>query len=226
VSGSSALGAREALQFVREALGPQTERALASPEAVALVLSRIRAGASLEDACLWFAHREGRSDSRIADEFVAFFLSDLLSVARPAISPGLRRFLDSGDLVQSVLGSLEFETRGSFLSYLAQRLRWKASDQRRSLSRERRREDLRVAAAPEDLSVATPSRGPESLAAARDAWEQTALAILRLPERDRVMVRMHLRGESLDSIGEAVGLKPDSVRRALGRAVRRLRGSS
>ena len=227
---ASVQGAVEALRFARERLGPASERALSSPEAQALVLSRARAGSSLEDAVLWFAHREGRSDARVADEFVACFLADLLSIARPAISPGLRRFLDSGDLVQSVLGDLwgdladvEFNSRASFLAYLAQRLRWKASDHHRGLHRDRRREDLRVDTDPGELPLAGPERAPDSLAAERDDWERLALRILRLAERDRLLVRLHLRGLSMAELAAEASLEPEAARKALQRALQRLR---
>jgi RNA polymerase sigma factor (sigma-70 family) len=220
----------EVVRFAREQLGPACERVTASPEARALILSRMRAGSRLEDAVLWLAHREARSDARVADEFIAYFLSDLLSVARPAVSPGLRRFLDSGDLVQSVLGDLwidlagvEFDSRPAFLAYLTQRLRWKAADQRKSFARERRREDLRVEAQPDELALAAPDRSPDSHAGDRDELEQLALRILRLPERDRDLVRMHLRGKELSAIAEAHSLQPESARKALQRALQRLR---
>ena len=89
----------------------------------------------LEDAVLAEVHRVAKTDARVADEFVGYFLSDLMRLGGSALSPGLRRFLDTGDLVQSVLGdlwpelaSVRFETRGRFLSYLARRLGWKAGD--------------------------------------------------------------------------------------------------
>lgn len=222
--------ATEALRFAREHLGPASERALSSPEAQALVISRVRAGASIEDASLWFVHREGRSDARVADEFVAYFLADLLAIARPALAPGLRRFLDSGDLVQSVLGdlwrevtSLNFESRPAFLAFLAQRLRWKAMDHNKALQRDRRREDRRIDARPEELALAGRERAPDSLVGARDEWDQLALRILRLPDRDRELVRLHLRGERMEGIATALGLQHEAARKALQRALTRLR---
>lgn len=222
--------AAEAVRFAREQLGPASERAVSSPEAQALALSRIRAGASLQDAVLWLAHRESRSSVAVANEFVAFFLSDLLSISRPAIAPGLRRFLDSGDLVQSVLGdvwrdvsSIEFDTRAAFLSFLAQRLRWKAADHHKALQRARRSEDRRVDAAPEELPIAGRERDPASIVGQSDERERLALRIMRLPERDRELVRSHLRGEDLSELAKSVGLTQESARKALQRALARLR---
>jgi hypothetical protein len=74
-----------------------------------------------------------------------------------------------GDLWRE-LAALRFETRAGFLALLAQRLRWKAADRARDLGRERRREDLRVAASPEELAPCAPS--PSPLAAAASAEEE------------------------------------------------------
>ncbi|MCC7015569.1 MAG: sigma-70 family RNA polymerase sigma factor [Planctomycetes bacterium] len=230
MAAASRQGAAEALRFAREALGPASERVVASPDALALVLSRVRDGAALDDAVLWLVHREGRADPRVADEFIAHFLCDLLSVARPAISPGLRRFLDSGDLVQSVLGDLwsdlatvKFDSRASFLAYLARRLRWKASDHHRTLNRDRRREDLRVPEDASELPLAAADPSPASLAGASDEAEQLTLRIMRLPERDQLIVRLHMRGAGIGGIVQATQLNTETARKALQRALQRLR---
>jgi RNA polymerase sigma factor (sigma-70 family) len=224
------LTAAGCVRFAREQLGPASERFLSSPEAQALALSRIRGGATLQDAVLWLVHREARSSAAVANEFTAYFLSDLLAVSRPAIAPGLRRYLDSGDLVQSVLGdvwrdlaSIEFDTRAAFLAFLAQRLRWKAADQHRSLRRNRRSEDRRADESPEDLALPGRERDPASVAAQAEDREHLALRILRLPERDRELVRMHLRGDAVAVIAASLDLSEEAARKAVQRALVRLR---
>ena len=224
------LDAAAALRFARGRLGPASEQLLARPDAQALALSRLRHGSDIEDAVLWLVHREARTDPRVADEFVAFFLASLTVAARPALSPGLRRFLDSDDLVQSVMGDLwrelaelEFGTRAQFLAYLNQRVSWKASDHARELMRDKRREDLRTDEGVEDLDPLSPGRAPESLAGIKDEWEKLVLVLLRLPERDRQLLRMHLRGDSVSEIARAMELEVDAARKALQRAMRRAR---
>jgi len=90
-----------------------------------------------------------------------------------SISPNLRRYLDTGDLVQPVLGDLwpelagvRFETRGRFLAYMSRRLAWKAAGEARKLGADRRREDLRAGIDVEALGVASDDASPASRAAA------------------------------------------------------------
>lgn len=220
----------EVLDFARDKLGPASERLMARPASQALVLSRRRAGDRLEDAVLRIVHRYAREDRAVANEFVAFFLGDLLKLGRPMISTGLRRFLDTGDLIQSVLGDLwgglstvRFETRAGYLSLLVQRLGWKASDKVRGLRRERRREDLRVSRPPEDLEIQACADSPLSAAARDEERGRLVRAMLRLSERDRLLLRHHFRGDSLGEIAAAVNLSSQSARKALYRAIRRAR---
>ena len=119
-----------ALLFAREQLGPASERVVSTAAAQALILSRIRGGIMVEDAVLAEVHAAARLDQRAADEFLAYFLDDAHKKGRRLLSDGLRRFLETGDLVQSVFGEvwtsiadLNFETRAQFVALLAQRLR-------------------------------------------------------------------------------------------------------
>jgi RNA polymerase sigma factor (sigma-70 family) len=222
--------AAESLRLARERIGPATEKLLAKPESQALLLSRLRAGADLTDAILWLVHQEAATDRALANEFVAFFLTDTLKMAKPVIAPGLRRYLDSGDLVQSVLGDLwnelselRFEGRAQFLAFLSQRLHWKASDERRRLRRGKRREDLRSAATPEELDLVAGGRSPASLAGIREDLDMLVLRLLRLPERDRLLLRLHLSGESIAAIARATGLNEEAAKKALQRAIQKAR---
>ena len=102
-----------------------------------------------EDAVLKIVHQLAPTDRAIADEFFGHFLSALMRIGHFSISEGLRRFVETGDLVNSVAGSLwrdiektEFHTRRQFLTYCGQRLQWKAADQSRGLTSGKRREDM------------------------------------------------------------------------------------
>lgn len=222
--------ARRALIFAREQLGPASERVLMDPQVQTVVLARMRAGSALEDAVLAEVFRAGASDRRTADEFLGYLLPSLMDRAHPHLTRGLRRFLDTGDLVQSVLGDLwpellelRFETRAQFVSLLAQRLRWKASNTRRSLERGRRREDLRVPGPSEELDLADNVPTPASDLGAREARDLLILALMRLSERDQLILRMHLKAEPLEVIASELGMKPEAARKALQRAIRRAR---
>ncbi len=58
---------------------------------------------------------------------------------------------------------------------------------------------------------------------ANEERERLALALMRLPERDRLIVRLHLRGEALPEIMRQTGLASEAARKALQRALLRAR---
>jgi hypothetical protein len=144
------------------------------------------------------------------------------------ISAGLHRFLDTWDLAQSVLGdlwpqlgSLKFENRARFISLLAQRLSWKSTGRARELARGKRREDLRDPTPPEELDLAETGLSPLSLAGVSEERERLVLILMRLSERDRLLLRMHLRGAALNEIMAETGLAYEAARKALLRAIHR-----
>jgi RNA polymerase sigma factor (sigma-70 family) len=222
--------ARRVMAFAREHLGPASEEALCDPQAQTMVLARMRSGTALEDATLSEVFRAGATDRRVADEFLGYILPGLMERAHPHLSRGLRRFLDTGDLVQSVLGDLwpellelRFETRAQFLSLLAQRLRWKASNADRKLKAARRREDMRVATPADEIDHVDDQPSPLSEAGSYEERDRLILALMKLSERDRLILRLHLKAEPLEVIARETGLSMESARKALQRAVRRAR---
>ncbi|TAH39585.1 MAG: sigma-70 family RNA polymerase sigma factor [Planctomycetota bacterium] len=219
--------AAEALAFARRRLGPASERWLSRPAALAAALSRLEAGAALEDAVLGVVHRAAAQDRGIADEFIAFFLLDLYRMAQATLSPALQRYLDQGDLVDSVLGDLwprlaelQFETRQQFLAFLAHRLRWKASDRARQLDAGRRREDLRVEADPAALPAPVRDSTPSSLLRELEDRDRLILFLARLGEDDRRLLRLHLQGLPAAEIARQTGIPAHGVRRRIRNAVR------
>lgn len=211
-------------------LGPAAERLLASASGAALALGRVRAGATLDDAVLGVAHAAARDDAELASEFAGWLLLEMQAAGRGIAGPALRRFVDTGDLVQSVAGDLwpelfelGFETRGQFLALFASRLRWKAADRARAQRAGRRREDLRVEPREEDRGAAGGPPSPATEAGDREEAERLALALARLPERDARMIRRWLEGADWAAIGAAEGLAPESARKAVQRAIARAR---
>ncbi|MEW6074049.1 MAG: sigma-70 family RNA polymerase sigma factor [Planctomycetota bacterium] len=217
--------------YAQDSLGPRAADALDRPAFRAEVGARLDRGLALEDALLGALFGLARIDQAVAGEFFAHFLSIVLRLRAPeeGLAPRLRRLADPDDLVQSVLGdlwpeldSLYFETRAQFLSLLADRVRWKASDHSRALLRQRRREDLRLADAPEELSLASGESSPVTKVSRAETAERMAIALGRLPERDRRLLRLHLRGEPLEGIARKTGLSYEAARKALRRARNRL----
>lgn len=211
-----------ALLFARRSLGPASEVALAQPAAQAVVLSRVRGGAELEDAVLAVIHGSIARNGHLANEFVAHFLGDVLRTGRPMLSPRLRSFLDTCDLAQSVFGDLwpqladvRFDSRAQFLSLMRQRLSWKASNRARGL-----RSDGAHDAAVEPLDDA-PS--PQRALDLREEQELMILAMVRLAPRDRDLLEAHLRGEDGPAIARRFSLSLPAAQKALTRAKNRAR---
>lgn len=218
-----------ALLVARESLGPASATLLGLPESQAVLLSRLRAGLALEDAVLGVVHEAAHTDRDLANEFLAYFLEDLMCAGHGALGGGLRRFLDTGDLVDSVVGDvwpqlrdIQFETRASFISLLAKRIQWKASDRARALGTSKRREDRRVEVEPGDL-VAESEPGASSIAGRQDESDWLVLQILKLPPRDRTILRLHLGGASPRVIADKLGILLEAAQRATHRALERAR---
>ena len=66
-------------------------------------------------------------------------------------------------------------------------------------------------------------RSPLSAMITREERDQLILRLLRLPERDRDLITMHLRGEPIEVIARELELSRDAAYKALQRAVRRAR---
>jgi len=211
-------------------LGPAAARLLASAPGAALALARLRAGKDEEDAVLGLAHAHAGDDPELAGEFAGWLMLEMRRAGRGLAGPALRRFLDTGDLVQSVAGDLwpelfelEFESRGQFLALFASRLRWKAMDRARAQNSMRRREDLRVEPKEDDLHAARSTPSPATEAGDREDLELLALALGRLPERDARMIRRWLEGVDWERIGSEERMAPESARKAVQRAIARAR---
>ncbi|TAH35038.1 MAG: sigma-70 family RNA polymerase sigma factor [Planctomycetota bacterium] len=218
----------DARSFARDHLGPASERLLESAVHQEAVHLRRQSGGEVADAVLAEVFAAAGQDRSLADEFLAFFLDGLMRLGHEALRPGLRRYLDTGDLVQSVLGdlwpdiaALHFESRAQFLALLAQRLRWKAADRERGLQAGRRREDRRLPVDEERTPASDPT--PSSELDSREDRERLALALTRLPERDRELLRAHLRGDGLERLCGQFHLDREAVRKALQRAIARAR---
>lgn len=81
------------------------------------------------------------------------------------------------------------------------------------------------AALPERLGAAESVDSAEDIAIDRLSAEEMLRSVLRLTPRDRELIALRF-GADLDTaaVGEAVGLSAESARRAIGRALERLRG--
>ncbi len=219
--------------FVDEHLGEGSRRYLSLPSSVTSVGLRMRAGKDLEDAVLAELHTRIRVDQWIANEFAAVFLYDLMKNGRLSMSltSPLRRFLDTGDLVNSVFGDLwsgladlQFESRGQFQRLFEQRMNWKAADQARRLDAATRQEKRRVAAQPTELELHDDSEpAPLRQAMAKEEHDRLVLLLVRLNDRDREILTLHLQGRTKEEIAGRLRLTSEAARMAIKRAIERAR---
>ena len=219
--------------FVDRHLGEASRRYLSLPSSVTSVELRIKGGQDLEDAVLAELHTRIRVDQWIANEFASLFLLDLMQIGKPTMSltSPLRRFLDTGDLVNSVFGDLwsdladlHFESRGQFQSLFEQRMNWKAASQARRLDARTRQERRRVAAQPADLDLLDESQqAPLKQAMAKEEHDRLVLLLVRLNDRDREILTLHLQGRSKEEIATTLGLTHEAARMAIKRAIERAR---
>lgn len=223
-------------EFAASRLGPASSQLLQDPAQQALCRARCRAGSQVDDAILALVFAQAKENQALAEEFLQFFFEDLQRLGHGKVAVGLRRFVETGDLVQSVVGDLwpqlfdlDFRGRDAFLALLAARVRWKATDRARALQSGRRREDLRVDSPGQDETLSplwegeSLEAGPMTELVAREEYEAMVLALHRLPEREGRLLRAHLAGNSWATIAQAEGLQPESARKAVQRALKQAR---
>ena len=221
---------REARVFAETRLGPESAAFLEDPAQGALVLSRVRRGAELEDAVLGVVHEASGERQALASEFLGFFFDEFVRTTGPTVSGGLRRLVDTEDLLVSVAGDmwpevsdLRFDNRGAFLRLLGQRLKWKAGDRVRQRRHAGRREDLRIEMDPVDIDPAGDVLQPPEQLIGQEEKEQLESVLQNLSERDAALVRMHLEGEGVEAMMELLDASRPTTRRALLRALERTR---
>jgi RNA polymerase sigma factor (sigma-70 family) len=217
-----------AIQFADQ-LGPCSKVHVQRPTVRDEVRRRVASGADVEDAVLACMHAALSDDRRIADEFAAFFMVELKRTGprpMPARSQ-LRRVFETADLINSVfkdvwiqVADLEFRTRYEFLSLLRRRVNWKAADKARSSLPKGPVEDGRTAMA-EDAELApdeVPEQSPPEQVIRNEESQRLILLLLQMDDRDRKLLSMRLRGESIKDIAGALDLSYEAARKALTRA--------
>ena len=222
--------------FVKEQLGPASAEACSTPEALQRIEARRTGdGLDFEDAILaeLFAlikQQDNPVQSELSGEFLHYFLHHMLKMPLTSLYPVVRRMMDTEDVALSVMHDLlptftdlEFRSRTAFSSFLLQRLHWKVLDKIRGMNAQSRMETLNVEGAlVEDFAT---SAAPSSVSSAigHEEQQQLAIALFRLHPRDREMVSMALDGSSRAEIAAKFGIEVEAARKAIERAVRRVR---
>lgn len=228
----------EISEFART-LGPRSEQCLKQSKQLDAVRTRVEEGRSLQDAVLSVVHGLIAEDRRIADEFAAYFLLDLMRMGKVpmASTSRLRRFLDTGDLVNSVFGdlwgdlaTLRFDTGSEFKALFVKRMSWKAADQARKYGKHLPGEGASEGASEGAGVVAEAEIGgtqkvdaPLQASIREEEKQRLILILLRLKPRDRKLLTLHLRDVPLVAIADEMGLKYDAARKALSRAIQQAR---
>jgi RNA polymerase sigma factor (sigma-70 family) len=213
-------------------LGDASARALQEPIHREAIVRLVSDGYALEDAVLKVVHGLIRQDRDVANEFFACFLLDLTKLGKFSMSSSsrLRRFLDTGDLMGSVIcdllpdiSSLAFESRSQFVHLLGQRMGWKAADNARKLTTRSRREDKRVFVEPEELEREDAAEAVTERLIRNEERDRLYLVLLRLPERDRQLLALRLKGMEIQEIADELDLNYDAARKAISRALAKAR---
>lgn len=217
-----------ALRYAREKLGPQSVVVLGQPAAMARVEAGVAAGARIEDEVLKELFQAAKTHRGVANEFFSHFLFGVIGIARDTLAPQLRRLVDTGDLLDSVMGSLwedlrelHFETRAQFVRLVAQALRWKAQEYDRRMRTLRRREDMHAQASPEELQLAGEDPTPSAVVRSEEERGLLLEVLARLPNKQRYLLRRHLNGDSIADIALDLGTTEATARKALERALQK-----
>ena len=229
-------GDRALLELTRERLGPYSVEALDDPETLAQVRAAIADGKRPLDAILAQVHGRIGDDPLVENEFAHYILPMAMRMGHLSMPrhSRLRRFLNSGDLADSVLGNLwpdmaklRFESESSFARLLAQRMMNKARDHANRLTARKRSEPRRVSdpltEVARNLPDSDPATDPVAQAMLQEQRKRLGLLLQRLGGRDQEVLTFALQGLSRTAIAERLGMKYDAVRMALARAVKHAR---
>ncbi len=219
-------------------LGPSSVAHVKRPEVAARVAALIRQGRSPRDAVLCMVHAGIEDDpDGLGNEF-ADFLFPLVerrggSARTLRRKTPLRRIMETSDLANSVflrlwpeITSFEFQTLDQFIALFVQRMEYRAGDHARRAMAEKRSEDRRLPAQPDELGQQELSRVAGQTAASpleqmerRELEELLELVRAQLSERERELIAYRQLGYSMREIAELMGFpSPDAARSAYGRA--------
>jgi RNA polymerase sigma-70 factor (ECF subfamily) len=184
-----------------------------------------------------FAHlleRARQGDRHALVQLVGQYESKVRLVARYLLSPSLRPYLDSVDLVQSVHRTLlmglredkfEFSTPEHLMALALTLVRRKVARQWRRMQRQQRLESGTASSAnlPELLSsLCSPQADPAQAAQLQDQIQHVCE---QLDEPDRRLLELRLQGYSPAEVADQIGLNVNAMYVRLSRLRQRLRAA-
>ena len=173
-------------------------------------------------------------DQQALDAVLARYYPRVLGMVRARLGQGMRRYLDSADVVQEAMGEAvrslrDYEDRGeeALTRWLGQLVENRIRDSAK-FHRAQKRDpgelfSLRGPSASQDtgsfVRVADSTLGPGERAERREDEKRVAAALQTLPERERRVLELRAHGQPWEAIAQAVGLEgADRARHLHGRA--------
>ncbi len=197
------------------------ERIHNSPLAVAEKM--LRDGFDSVDAVLATIYPSLGTCGHLRKEFFGYLWSEMNSSGHASPYGALRRYLETGDLLGSAFGDmlelfegLEFRGRKAYISMIRRRMRWKAYKRIRTLPPE-----SRFSVECESLEVVGAFDGDDMNSVERRG--ELFRAIGRLHPRERALISAYLEGQSGNEIARKLEISSAAARKALERALNRLR---
>jgi RNA polymerase sigma factor (sigma-70 family) len=180
-----------------------------------------------EASFLDLIRRVRTGDEHAATELVRLYEPAIRRVVRFRLAPSLRRFCDSEDVCQAVLGKFfvyaangefELDTPEHLMNLLAAMARnevLKEARRQRAARRDHRRD---VAAALDADEVAADGETPSQVVAARELLHEVRR---RLTREERRLAELRSAGHDWAAVAAQVGGSPEALRKQLTRAVAR-----
>jgi RNA polymerase sigma-70 factor (ECF subfamily) len=181
--------------------------------------------ATSESVSLEIVRRIRAGERGAWDELYARYHDQLLLAVRVRLGPGLRRYLESEDIFQSValealraLERFEYRGEGSLERYLHTLVVNKIRDRADTFRAQKRAGSI---ALDDELAEGLPAGGPGYNDAPR--YEQLERALNALPPEQRELIVLRkLENLSSQEVAARLGLSDDAARKAYSRALARL----
>ena len=180
-----------------------------------------------------------QGDRAALEELYNRYLMRVLAAVRVRLGPGLRRKIESWDIVQDVMmdalkkvDSFEYRSDGAFLKYLSRLVENRIRDEADRYSAQKRDQNREVplvvgsssgSEVPLDLSVAPSVPSPSQILSTQEDLVRLELAMDKLgetsPEYRELIIAARIEGLTYREISEETGKSVDAVRMQLNRAM-------
>ena len=172
-------------------------------------------------------------DKQALERLLRRYYPSLEKMTRPRLGPALRRFAETGDVLQEALTTVirdfdrfDFRSRDAFLGLMRRRIEYTILNLARKSRRHREREEEmieRLGSSESGGRIREPKQSEPSPSAVAGRLEDVDIvrsAIAKLAERTQVVIRLHHEGVSWKTIAERLSFSSeDSARMHYARAM-------